>query len=125
MAPGWNWSEGLTAYLADHLIQEQRGEGAVYRRDVLQKYADFVSQSQDFPLSSFVGGHGDLEQAVGYGKTLMFFHMLRLKIGDRRITSYNVCYTKLLRRIGLRHQLGQSDLVQATLAAHQQRNNFV
>ncbi len=83
VAPGWNWSEGLTAYLADHLIQEQRGEGAVYRRDVLQKYADFVSQSQDFPLSSFVGGHGDLEQAVGYGKTLMFFHMLRLKIGDR------------------------------------------
>jgi aminopeptidase N len=83
VAPGWNWSEGLTAYLADHLIQEQRGEGAAYRRDVLQKYADFVSQSQDFPLSSFVGGHGDLEQAVGYGKTLMFFHMLRLKMGDR------------------------------------------
>ena len=23
-----NWSEGLTAYLADHLLQEQRGEGA-------------------------------------------------------------------------------------------------
>ncbi len=83
VAPGWNWSEGLTAYLADHLIQEQRGEGAAYRRDVLQKYADFVSQNRDFPLSSFVGGHGDLEQAVGYGKTLMFFHMLRLKMGDR------------------------------------------
>lgn len=83
VAPGWNWSEGLTAYLADHLIQEQRGEGATYRRDVLQKYVDFVSENQDFPLSSFVGGHGDLEQAVGYGKTLMFFHMLRLKMGDR------------------------------------------
>jgi aminopeptidase N len=83
VAPGWNWSEGLTAYLADHLIQEQRGEGAAYRRDVLQKYTDYVSQQQDFPLSSFVGGHGDLEQAVGYGKTLMFFHMLRLRMGDR------------------------------------------
>jgi Peptidase family M1 domain len=83
VAPGWNWSEGLTTYLADHLIQEQRGEGAIYRRDVLQKYADFVSQSQDFPLSSFGGGQLDFEQAVGYGKALMFFHMLRLKMGDR------------------------------------------
>jgi aminopeptidase N len=102
VAPGWNWSEGLTAYLADHLIQEQRGEGAVYRRDVLQKYADFVSQNQDFPLSSFVGGSGDLEQAVGYGKTLMFFHMLRLKMGDHAfVNALRLLYeSKRYRRAG-------------------------
>jgi len=33
-----NWCEGLTAYMADHLIQEQRGRGEEYRRDTLQKY---------------------------------------------------------------------------------------
>ena len=35
---GGNWCEGLTAYLADHLLQEQQGQGAEYRRDTLQKY---------------------------------------------------------------------------------------
>ena len=33
-----NWCEGLTAYLADHLVEEQRGKGAEYRRGTLQKY---------------------------------------------------------------------------------------
>lgn len=83
VASGWNWSEGLTAYLADHLVQEQRGEGAAYRRGVLQKYADYVSQGEDFPLTAFAGAHTDVGQAVGYGKSLMFFHMLRLRLGDR------------------------------------------
>ncbi|MDH3899949.1 MAG: peptidase M28, partial [Gammaproteobacteria bacterium] len=31
-----NWAEGLTSYLADHLIKEQRGQGVEYRRDTLQ-----------------------------------------------------------------------------------------
>ena len=78
-----NWSEGLTSYLADHLIKEQRGEGPGYRRDTLQRYADFVHAGNDFPLVEFSGRHGDVSQAVGYGKTLMLFHMLRLKLGDR------------------------------------------
>lgn len=77
-----NWSEGLTSYLADHLIKEQQGEGAGYRRETLQRYADFVHDGDDFPLTEFRGRHGDVSQAVGYGKTLMFFHMLRLKLGD-------------------------------------------
>ena len=34
---GGNWSEGLTAYLADHLVQEQRGRGADHRRTALAK----------------------------------------------------------------------------------------
>jgi Peptidase family M1 domain len=113
VAPGWNWSEGLTAYLADHLIQEQRGEGAAYRRDVLQKYADFVSQNADFPLSAFAGGHGDVEQAVGYGKTLMFFHMLRLRMGDE-------AFIRALRRLyeGKRYQqAGYADVQRAFVQA--------
>lgn len=78
-----NWAEGLTAYLADHLFKEQRGQGAQYRRATLQNYADFVAESQDFPLTEFRARHSSVTQAVGYGKTLMFFHMLRRKLGDK------------------------------------------
>ena len=77
-----NWSEGLTAYLADHLFKEQRGEGADYRRSVLQKYTDFVNEGRDFPLTKFSSRHSSATEAVGYGKTLMLFHMLRLRVGD-------------------------------------------
>lgn len=77
-----NWSEGLTAYLADHLFKEQRGEGASYRRDVLQKYADFTTANSDFALTEFVWRHNTQAEAVGYGKTLMLFHMLRRRLGD-------------------------------------------
>lgn len=77
-----NWSEGLTAYLADHLLREQRGRGTDYRRELLQKYTDFVSGAKDFPLTRFRGRHSQASEAVGYGKTLMLFHMLRRELGD-------------------------------------------
>lgn len=77
-----NWSEGLTAYLADHLVSEQNGKGEEYRRDVLQKYADFVGKEKDFPVVQFTSRHSPSSEAVGYGKTMMFFHMLRQELGD-------------------------------------------
>ncbi|MBX9894617.1 MAG: M20/M25/M40 family metallo-hydrolase [Nitrosomonas sp.] len=86
-----NWAEGLTAYLADHLVNEQRGKGEEYRRDVLQKYADFVGKEKDFPVIRFVSRHSASSEAVGYGKTMLFFHMLRLELGDD-------AFTKVLRR---------------------------
>ncbi|MBH0203728.1 MAG: M1 family peptidase [Nitrospira sp.] len=79
-----NWCEGLTAYLADHLMAENRGEGTIYRRTTLKHYADYVTGSQDFPISAFRERHNAVTRAVGYGKTLMLFHMLRLELGDQR-----------------------------------------
>ncbi|MFZ5503536.1 MAG: M1 family metallopeptidase [Pseudomonadota bacterium] len=79
---GGNWSEGLTAYLADHLLQENRGEAAAYRRGMLQKYSDYVSRERDFPLTQFTSRHSAQSEAVGYGKAMMVFHMLRREIGD-------------------------------------------
>jgi hypothetical protein len=79
---GGNWAEGLTSYLADHLLKEQSGQGADYRRTVLQKYTDHVRTQQDFPLVEFRGRHSAVTEAVGYGKTLMLFHMLRRQLGD-------------------------------------------
>jgi hypothetical protein len=77
-----NWSEGLTAYLADHLMAEQRGGGAEYRRATLQKYADYVTHGRDFPLTEFRARHDPATEAVGYGKALMVLHMVRHKLGD-------------------------------------------
>ncbi len=77
-----NWCEGLTAYMADHLMKEQVGQGAEYRRDTLKKYRDFVKDGKDFPLRQFRSRHSAATEAVGYGKTLMGFHMLRQRVGD-------------------------------------------
>jgi len=77
-----NWCEGLTAYMADHLIQEQRDKGDNYRRDTLQKYRNYVKDESDFPLQEFRSRHSAATEAVGYGKSLMGFHMLRRQLGD-------------------------------------------
>ena len=77
-----NWCEGLTAYLADHLIQEQRGKGEEYRRATLQKYLSYVRDGRDFPLTEFRGRESAATEAVGYGKALMGFHMVRRHLGD-------------------------------------------
>lgn len=77
-----NWSEGLTAYLSDHLFKERDGSGAEYRVATLQKYTDYVRSGKDFPLSGFRSRFSPSSEAVGYGKSLMFFHMLRLELGD-------------------------------------------
>ncbi len=79
---GGNWSEGLTAYLADHLFAERTGGGAGYRQEALQKYADYAATSKDFPLASFRERHSPATEAVGYGKSLMLFHMMRRELGD-------------------------------------------
>ncbi|HAH31073.1 MAG TPA: signal protein PDZ [Elusimicrobia bacterium] len=77
-----NWCEGLTAYLADYLIAENRGKGKEYRETTLQKYADYVLEGKDFPLTEFRSRNSSASEAVGYGKTLMFYHMLRNALGD-------------------------------------------
>ena len=79
-----NWCEGITAYMADHLIKEQRGQAAEYRSETLQKFTDYVTPENDFPLSKFLSRHDAPSEAIGYGKTSMVFHMLRRKVGDEQ-----------------------------------------
>jgi len=77
-----NWCEGLTAYGADHLISEQRGQGEEYRRSTLQKFANVVDPTNDFPLNKFISRQDAASEAIGYGKSMMMWHMLRRKLGD-------------------------------------------
>ncbi len=77
-----NWCEGITVYMADHLIKEQRGQADEYRRATLQKYTNYVTPQSDFPINKFLSRHDAPSESVGYGKSSMFFHMLRQKVGD-------------------------------------------
>ena len=88
-----NWCEGITAYMADHMLKEQKGKGADYRRATLQKFTDYVNDSNDFPIVEFRQRSNAAEEAIGYGKTLMFNHMLRKKVGDKNyIAAYRKFY---------------------------------
>lgn len=82
-----NWCEGVTAYLADHLLQEQRGTAGLYRRATLQKYTDYVSTETDVALVHFQARHDPTTEAVGYGKAMMLFHMLRQQLGEEAFLS--------------------------------------
>lgn len=77
-----NWCEGLTSYMADHLIAEQRGQGDEYRRTTLQKFTDYVNPSNDFPLNKFHSRTNASSEAIGYGKSMMMWDMLRGIVGD-------------------------------------------
>ena len=80
---GGNWSEGLTAYLSDHLFPDLKGEGNRYRFQELMKYSSYVNADNDFPLSQFKGRTDMASQAIGYGKLVMVLNMLRLEVGDK------------------------------------------
>ncbi len=99
---GGNWSEGLTSYLADHALKELQGGAVEYRRGVLQKYMDFAANSRDFALTEFTARHDPATEAVGYGKAMMFFHMLRQQLGEQ-------AFIKGLRRFYAQHRFEEAN----------------
>jgi hypothetical protein len=104
---GGNWSEGLTTYCADYFAKEQESEAAAedYRRASLLAYRDFaLAGGKDFPLEEFRERTSAATQAVGYGKTMMVFHMLRRKVGDE-------AFDRSLRRFYEQHRFQESDWV--------------
>lgn len=80
-----NWCEGLTAYGADYLYKERESADAArdYRRTVLQDYRDYVRTGRDFALTEFRSRDDASSQSIGYGKSMMLFHMLRSRLGDQ------------------------------------------
>jgi aminopeptidase N len=79
-----NWAEGLTTFLADHLYEEEKGRGAEYRKGALINYQSYVNAKNDFPLKDFRERTGNASEAIGYGKALMVFQMLKKMVGEKR-----------------------------------------
>ncbi len=99
---GGNWCEGLTTFVADYHYRRQEGHDAAaeYRREVCRDYTNYVSEAgRDFPLSEFTERTTAATRAVGYGKTMMVFHMLERRLGRER-------FDRVLRRV-FRENLGK------------------
>ena len=77
-----NWAEGLTTYLADHLYEEKKGQGAEYRKGALIDYQSYVHPDNEFPLRDFTARTDNASKAIGYGKAALVFHMLKKKVGE-------------------------------------------
>jgi hypothetical protein len=78
-----NWCEGLTVYMADHLIKQQRNQGSEYRKTTLQNYTHYAAgKKEEFPLTKFKERTNALSSSIGYGKSMMVSHMLRRMVGD-------------------------------------------
>ncbi len=102
---GGNWCEGLTVYLADHKYKNDRSPtgGVEYRRDVLRDYTAYVNDGNDYPLTDFIARAESSDRAIGYGKSMMTFHMLKM-MGDQ--TDPNL-FIKALREM-VKRKTGQA-----------------
>jgi hypothetical protein len=111
-----NWCEGLTVYCADYHYKALEGAEAAreYRRNNLKDYAAYVGDpARDFPLSEFRNRHSGATRAVGYGKSMMVFHM-----ADRLVGEAN--FRNALRVVAAEHQFTAatwSDFMAAFAAA--------
>jgi aminopeptidase N len=79
-----NWAEGLTTYLADHLYEEEKGRGSEYRKGALIDYQSYVNDGNEFSLKDFEIRMDNASKAIGYGKALMVFQMLKRMVGEGR-----------------------------------------
>lgn len=82
-----NWNEGLTIYLADHFLGEQKEAGWQCRRRILSNFKSHVNARNEIPLRKFSEREDDVTRSVGYGKSAMVFHMLRRLVGEENFFS--------------------------------------
>ena len=81
-----NWVEGLTTYLANYYYEELTGtaeHAREQRRLMILGYAVYVRPEEDYPISRFTHKTDQKDNAIGYQKTAMVFHMLRREIGEK------------------------------------------
>ncbi|MGZ8393418.1 MAG: M1 family metallopeptidase [Nitrospira sp.] len=80
-----NWVEGLTTYLSNYYYHELTGDEAQareQRRLMLLGYSVYVRQGDDYPLGNFAQKRDEKDNAIGYQKSAMVFHLLRQEIGE-------------------------------------------
>jgi aminopeptidase N len=81
-----NWVEGLTTYLANYYWHEWSGDpeqARDQRRLMLRGYNLHVPPERDYPLREFMQKHDERDNAIGYQKAAMVFHLLRQEVGDK------------------------------------------
>lgn len=80
-----NWVEGLTTYLANYYYDELSGHfdhAKEQRRLMLASYAVYVAPDADYPVRQFQRKTDQRDNAIGYQKAAMVFHLLRREVGE-------------------------------------------
>ncbi len=77
-----NWCEGMATYFANHLLQEEKGQGWQWRRRILARFQANLEEHREITLRRFTERFDNSSRAVGYFKVAMVFHMLRRQVGD-------------------------------------------
>ncbi|MDR4483003.1 MAG: M1 family aminopeptidase [Nitrospirales bacterium] len=80
-----NWVEGLTTYLSNYYYDEAKGhqqEAFNTRRRMIYEYNLYTEPDKEYPVRAFHHKETRLDNAIGYQKTAMVFHMLRQEMGD-------------------------------------------
>src|SRR5262245_48635940 len=80
-----NWVEGLTTYLANYYWHELMGDRAQardQRRLMVQGYNLHVPPERDYPVAQFTQKRDERDNAIGYQKAAILFHLLRQEVGD-------------------------------------------
>jgi hypothetical protein len=97
-----NWSEGLTAYVADYRFKEMKSYEAArdHRRQWLRNYSTLVSPQNDFALERFQSRYDPVTRTIGYDKGAMIFHMIRQTLGEESFWGAlrDIYRTRLFRR---------------------------
>ncbi len=106
-----NWVEGLTTYLANYYYEELTGtpeQAREQRRMMLLGYSVYVRPEEDYPVAQFTQKRDQKDNAIGYQKAAMIFHMLRREIGEE---AFWRCIRTLVARYSGRYA-GWKDLEQ-------------
>lgn len=80
-----NWVEGLTTYLANYYYDEATGnqeEAFNTRRRMVHEYNLYTVPDKEYPVRAFHHKETRMDNAIGYQKTALAFHMLRQEMGD-------------------------------------------
>lgn len=81
-----NWVEGLTTYLANYYYEElfgEAGKATSVRQRMVFEYSLYTDPGLDYALIEFHHKENRLDNAIGYQKAAMIFHMLRRQIGTK------------------------------------------
>ena len=81
-----NWAEGLTTFMADYALAEERSETAA--KEMRRGWLEALNQVEKYePLSRFRYAPRRSDQSVGYGKSAMLFYALRQHLGEKAFYS--------------------------------------
>ena len=80
-----NWVEGMTTYLANYYFEERFGghdKAMAHRQRMMVEYSLYSQPKDEYSVGEFHHKENRLDNAIGYQKTAMIFHMLRRQIGE-------------------------------------------